>query len=223
MSKSTTSTDGHSRFSTLLTSCLVVSAGAGLTKLGMIPVLVAGLTAWAFGRLVANLIETKIKNKIAQQIIGIALIAAVFLTSVTVGLLAQKIKPNASRADTKHVEAVHAPQPEVNNDKITLETLKEIAKEQNKNTPVRTSPNVELTQVSAGPDLTLTYKMRVLAAISYSQEDLDGIKLDAITEGCSNFRAGLMAGITYVIAYHQPDGTEIVRVPITRRECNFQS
>jgi hypothetical protein len=193
---------------------MVVTAMAGIMKLGMIPVVIAGLLAWALGSHLSKLIGRKIQSNAIRTIMGLASILVMFFLSVTAGLLAPKITQVAPQAASQV-----APQQNNSGDAITLEALKTLAQEQNRNVPVKTSPSVELTKVHAGPGLMLTYNMRILVEHDYSASDLNGIKIDAIHEGCKNFKPGLEAGVTYVLAYHRPNGSALLSIPISNGDC----
>ena len=202
------------RFASWLSSGLVITACAGIIKLGVIPVVVAGLLAWGIGSWLARVIEKRFQSGTSRTLVGAACVITMFVVSVLTGLLVPRINsPSLSSPDP----ADPAPR---SGTKITLEDLENIAREQNRTTPVNTSPSIELTNVSAGPDMKLTYKMRILAdGVTFTQTEVNGIRLDAIREGCNTFKAGLGNGITYVMAYHNSDGSKLVDVPITIRDC----
>lgn len=216
MENTPAATKDSSNLAKWLTKGLVVTAMAGVTKLGWVPVVIAGLLAWGLGSHLVKLIERNIKSNAARTIIGITSVAVIFYLSLMVGLLVPKMKPVTPQVASQPAQSA---QPDNPINVVTLEMLEHLAQEQNKNTPVKTSPSVEFTHVSAGPGLMLTYRMRVLVEMSFTEADLNGIRLDTLQEKCKDFKPGLLAGVTYVIEFHNLDGSGLLSVPITMQEC----
>jgi predicted PurR-regulated permease PerM len=196
-----------------LTGFLVVAAGAGFVRLGAIPVVLAGLLAWPAAKWIAKLLEAKFRARALLFLLSIVLVAVTLLLSTVAGLLASKTIPqNHAQPETAD--------PSERNGSLAANELVKFANESNKNNPTRISENVELNRIDAGPGLVLTYNVRILVGgVPFTDSDLNEIKIEAIREACSSFRLGLNAGVTYVMAYSNLQGHNLLTVPITIEDC----
>lgn len=205
------------KYINFLSSFMVAAACAGFARLGAVPVVIAGLVAWPISRMIASWIDRQFNATQTRVILGFAAFIAVLLVAFVVGLFA-KIALRSLAPASAPATAVAAAQRV-----LTEHTLRAMAETQNKALPTKTSGNLELTRIDAGPGMQLTYQVRVLAAgiskDSLSDTDITAIQSEAIKEGCSGFRAGLESGITYVMAYNAIDGTNLFSFPIAIFDC----
>lgn len=214
MTISSNLSEKSSRFVHWLTSFLVVAAGAGLVRLGAIPVMLAGLLAWPVAKWVSRLVERHMQSNILRVLMSVILVVVMLLTSTFAGLLASK----ASASDTN--TQVKIEQLTQHSSGLTEAQLLEMATAENKKHPTRVSENLELTRIEAGPGMLLTYHVRILAeGVSFTEAELNGVRNEAINEACVSFKPGLSAGLTYVMAYNNSDGSLLFRVPITIQDC----
>ncbi len=213
MSNSFSQSKESTHFVNSLTGFLVVAAGAGFVRLGAIPVVLAGLLAWPVAKWIAKLLDAKFRVRTLLFLLSIVLVAVTLLMSTVAGLLASKsILQNHAQPETA--------EPSERNSSLAESELVKFANESNKNNPTTVSENVELIRIDAGPGLRLTYNVRILVeGVPFTASDLNELKIEAIRDACSSFELGLNAGVTYVMAYSNLQGHNLLTVPITIEDC----
>lgn len=207
------------RFVKLLTSVLVAAGCAGFAlRLGVIGVLIGAVLAWPLGTWIAKEIDRRVETTWLRFALSITSVALTLFASLIASLLIGAIFTAASNDSLKPTQKEAATLRS-----FTEADLRLAADAQNKTLPAKTSDHLELTRVDVGPGMRVTYQVRVLiegfSKESLSESDIAMLRRDGIEEGCEDFRVGLNSGVSYVMAYNAPDGSNIFRFPITSHDC----